>query len=127
MKPESKNIWLPYIDMDLRQIENNLRGPMPSPEGAAYHIQQAAEKILKSVLSDSGINPPKSHNLSTLVAMLPKQHPLWTELEKLERFTVYAIAYRYPSVGLLEAAPETPSIAEIDAWLMELKSLLGKL
>lgn len=35
--------WLAVVDDDLRQV-NNIEGPMPSLNGAAYHCQQAAEK-----------------------------------------------------------------------------------
>lgn len=47
--------WLAVVDDDLRQVTNNLHGPMPSLGGAAYHCQQAAEKLVKAVLVEADI------------------------------------------------------------------------
>lgn len=51
MASEAAAAWLIVVDDDLRQVVNNLHGPLPSLAGAAYHCQQAAEKLVKAVLS----------------------------------------------------------------------------
>jgi HEPN domain-containing protein len=43
--------WLAVVEDDMRQVTNNLYGPAPSLSGAAYHCQQAAEKLVKAVLA----------------------------------------------------------------------------
>lgn len=45
MLSEAAAAWLAVVDDDLRQVVNNLHGPLPSLAGAAYHCQQAAEKL----------------------------------------------------------------------------------
>lgn len=39
---------------------------------AAYHVQQAAEKILKCCLKELGANYTKTHNISSLLNSLPE-------------------------------------------------------
>ncbi len=51
MASEAAAAWLIVVDDALRQVINNLHGPLPSLAGAAYHCQQAAEKLVKAVLS----------------------------------------------------------------------------
>ena len=50
MAADAAASWLKIVDEDLRQVVNNLQGPLPSPAGAAYHCQQAAEKLVKAAL-----------------------------------------------------------------------------
>lgn len=56
MASESAAAWLIVVGDDLRQVVNNLHGPLPSLAGAAYHCQQAAQKLVKAVLVES--RPP---------------------------------------------------------------------
>jgi hypothetical protein len=60
MAAEAVAGWLAVVDDDLRQVVNNLHGPMPSLSGAAYHCQQAAEKLVKAVLVEANIAFPKT-------------------------------------------------------------------
>jgi len=59
--------WLAVVDDDLRQVANNLGGPMPSLSGAAYHCQQAAEKLTKALLVEAEIVFPKTDDIAALV------------------------------------------------------------
>ena len=59
--------WLAVVDDDLRQVVNNLGGPMPSLSGAAYHCQQAAEKLTKALLVEAEIVFPKTDDIAALV------------------------------------------------------------
>jgi hypothetical protein len=63
--------WLAVVDDDLRQVVNNLYGPMPSLIGAAYHCQQAAEKLVKAVLVEASTAFPKTHDIAALVGFWP--------------------------------------------------------
>jgi len=55
MAADAAASWLKIVDEDLRQVVNNLQGPLPSPAGAAYHCQQAAEKLVKAALVKAGL------------------------------------------------------------------------
>ena len=73
-----------------------------SPQSRAYnaicfHVQQCAEKYLKSLLQEEGFTVPKTHDLGKLLDLLLPTHPLWSTLRPaLDILTIYAIDFRYP-------------------------------
>jgi hypothetical protein len=89
-----------------------LRGPLPSPAGAAYHCQQAAEKLVKAVLLQAGLAFPKTHDIAALVGLLPNHPPLKDKLGNFEKLTPFGVAYRYPA----EDEWEIPSAEAIETW-----------
>ena len=95
MASEAVTAWLAIVDDDLRQVVNNLHGPLPSLAGAAYHCQQAAEKLVKAVLVDTRTAFSKTHDIGALVGLLP-----------------VGVAYRYPA----EDVWDIPSAAMIETW-----------
>ena len=108
MAIEAVKPWLAVIDRDIDAIHNNLFGPRPTVTAAAYHCQQAAEKLVKAVLVSLGQNPPKIHNIVALVNAVPADHPLRPLLLPLERFTPYAAAFRYPGATISTTRPTNP-------------------
>lgn len=123
MATEEVQGWLKVVDDDLKQVVNNLRGPMPSRSGAAYHCQQAAEKLVKAVLVQGGIAFPKTHDIAALVGLLPDDHRLKGALRSLEKLTPYGVAYRYPA----EDEWEIPSDATIEGWRTEIETIRSSL
>jgi HEPN domain-containing protein len=121
MAREAALEWLAVAEIDLKAARNCLHGPEPTPQAAAYHCQQAAEKLIKAALVAEGVHPPRSHDIGGLAELLPAGHPLRPAFARLERLTVYAIAYRYPPADMLANPPE-PAVAAVDAWV----ALLGK-
>jgi HEPN domain-containing protein len=107
----------------MRQIVNNLQGPMPSRRGAAYHCQQAAEKLVKAVLAHAGLAFPKTHDIGALVGLLPEGRPLKSKLRIFEKLTPYGVAYRYPA----EDEWEIPTAATIEAWRKEIETVRSML
>lgn len=88
---------------DLRSAELLVAGV---PRQAAYHLQQAVEKVVKALLVREGVDPDRIHQIGRLAHELGAAHPLRAELLKLDRLTVYATAMRYPQPsGRLVAAP----------------------
>ncbi|KYG09446.1 hypothetical protein BE21_17875 [Sorangium cellulosum] len=96
----------------------------PANRLAAYHLQQAAEKLVKAVLVHRKIHPGVEHRIDVLVRMLDASDPWQPLLDPLDRFTPYATTYRYPSpTGRLRASPDAASVlAEVD----ELERLLER-
>jgi len=111
--------WLTVVDDDLKQVVNNLHGPMPSLSGAAYHCQQAAEKLVKAILVKAGISFPKTHDIAALVGLLPDSHPLKRALKGLEKLTPYGVAYRYPA----EDEWEVPTAETIEGCKAEIETI----
>jgi HEPN domain-containing protein len=86
---------------------------------AAYHCQQAAEKLIKAVLLHRGIESGIEHRLDILVDELPDSDPWKARLRPLEIYSPYATTYRYPTPGgRIVAAPDMAQVAK-DADLLE--------
>jgi len=67
-----------------------------SDEIFGFHCQQAAEKLLKALLSHSGISYPRTHNLRLLMDLLAdSEQPLPTDLAELDMLTPYGTLFRY--------------------------------
>jgi HEPN domain-containing protein len=61
-----------------------------------FHCQQAAEKMLKAVLSDLGATFHKTHELGALMDTLARSGaPLPGEFENLDMLTPFGAVYRY--------------------------------
>src|SRR5438128_5317254 len=88
--------WLDPARADLMAARNCLDGPHYLPEIAAYHCQQAAEKLVKAVLIHGGIEPAKSHDIDALVGRLSPVDRIRPALKPLGRYTPYAVSFRDP-------------------------------
>lgn len=65
-------------------------------EVIGFHCQQAAEKMLKALLSAAGGALRKTHDLRTLMEGLAAAgEPLPPEFDSLDAFTPFASVYRY--------------------------------
>ncbi len=96
--PGSAEDWLRYAksDLELARIEK--------PEGVllenlCFHAQQAAEKTLKAVLIFLEIDFPRTHNIRTLLDLLPEGVDVPQEVEESAILTDYAVESRYPMSG----------------------------
>jgi HEPN domain-containing protein len=71
-----------------------------------FHLQQCAEKYLKSRLEEAGIPVAKTHDLEKLLDLVLPVEPLWATLRPaLAAITDYAVEVRYPGrqVSIQEA------------------------
>lgn len=91
---------------------------------AAYHCQQAAEKLIRSVLIHHEIEPGLDHHLDILMSKLPDSEPWKAVLAPLHKFTPYATTYRYATPG--GRVPSAPDPAGIGADADHLAALLAK-
>ena len=67
-----------------------------SDEVVGFHCQQAAEKMLKALLSDLGVAFHKTHELGALMDALARSGaPLPGEFENLDMLTPFGAVYRY--------------------------------
>jgi HEPN domain-containing protein len=70
------------------------------PRHCAFHIEQAAEKLLKAVLTAEGIQFPTTHHqLGMLAGLLPMDHIWRPDLIAFDEFSSYATKVRYPTPG----------------------------
>jgi HEPN domain-containing protein len=99
--------WLGAADTDLRVVRLCL-GEDPVPEAAAYHCQQALEKIAKGHLVLAGVPFRRTHSIDELAAQVAATDaPTGAELRRLAWVTAWGFAYRYP-----EEEPEPPPTLE---------------
>lgn len=87
--------WLRYARSDL-ELASIVRPDEVLFEGLCFHTQQAAEKALKAVLIDKGIPPPKTHNIRTLLELLPQDITIPQKIDDAASLSDYAVVSRYP-------------------------------
>ena len=111
--------WLRYARSDLAYAK------VPRPPGVlweslCFHAQQAAEKAIKAVLVASSIAFPRTHNLETLVELLPHELPTPIEPLKAVGLSHYAAVTRYPgefeSIGEAEYIEAITLASAVVAW-----------
>lgn len=107
--------YLRDVDMDLDAARRLARPKVNRM--AAFHLQQAAEKLVKAVRLSRRLPATVDHDIATLVNGLPDDDPLRVVLEPLDDLTPYATAFRYPSMrGQLPVSPSAEAIeAQADA------------
>lgn len=80
---------------DLRSAEIGLRHEAPL-DTVAFHLQQAAEKLMKGLLASRGIVYPKTHDLDELLDLIPAEFPdIHSFRERLLGWNSYAVEMRY--------------------------------
>ena len=65
-------------------------------EALCFHARQAAEKSLKAVLLKLGIAHPRTHNLKTLLSLLPQSLAVPPDVAASAELSDYAVTARYP-------------------------------
>jgi HEPN domain-containing protein len=115
--------WLSTARADLLAARDCLEGPHLLPGIAAYHCQQAAEKLVKALLIYRGVAPPRSHDIDALAHSLAPDDRQRFGLAELGRLTPYAIAFRYPGE---DTDPEFPDAAEIASWVIDIETRISQ-
>ena len=64
-----------------------------------FHVQQAAEKLLKSWIALLGESYPLTHSIETLLNLLAEQGVDTVPFLELGAYTPYAVEFRYAGVG----------------------------
>lgn len=115
--------WLGKVERDLKMARRACQPSDPMADQAAYHIQQAAEKLAKAALIAHEIRPRKGHVIKISAERLPEEFVYRARFLQLDRFSDYAWAHRYPEEDLSRPPPPVPSLAEAQAWIEELEAL----
>jgi len=88
--------WIHKAENDFRNIELVLPAPDAPFDTVCFHAQQAAEKYLKALLVFLSIPFGRTHDLPELVALLPVDCLVQSEVGDLTELTDAAVATRYP-------------------------------
>lgn len=94
---------------------------------AVYLCEQAAEKVIRAVLTSEGKHAGVRHQLDAMVDLVPDENPLKPALREIDELAAYATAYRYPTpAGRIPDAPPGGElalfIAKVDAVLTDAMS-----
>jgi HEPN domain-containing protein len=115
--------WLRRVERDLRTARLCCETDDPMPEQAAYHVQQAAEKLTKAALVAAQKRPRKGHHIGEFARRLPPSFANRERFLALDRLSDYAWAHRYPEEDLTRQPPRVPSVGEARAWIVEVQTL----
>jgi HEPN domain-containing protein len=111
--------WLEETRRDLLAAAGCIAEKFVVPDRAAFHVQQASEKLAKAALVVHEIRPGRTHDICEIVDALPERFPLRVRFVALDRFSEYAVIFRYPG----EHRPAIPSVAEVETWIEEIEVL----
>ena len=115
--------WIAIARDDIDVARAAIQLARPRAGIAAYHLQQAAEKLFKAMLVLAGQAFRRTHDLDDLADQLASLHPQWQDrLNALRHLTVWGVAYRYP--GLEDEPEPEPSIAEIEQTAVAIGALI---
>jgi HEPN domain-containing protein len=119
--------WLVFVDDDLRTAEILVKSSPPLLLGAAFHCQQAVEKMAKAVLVAVGAEVPKIHDIYELSWRVGVHHTeIGETVRKLGNLTSWATVARYPDVES-DVAPSLDDIRTALPQLIELRRAIAAL
>jgi len=89
--------WIRKAEGDYRVAEKLARTRPPENDFVCFCCQQAAEKFLKALLVELGLNVPRTHNLEDLLGLLRPHHSgLFALRRGLLFLNRFAVDTRYP-------------------------------
>jgi len=113
MPPELADVraWLEKADRDLRTAGAALRQRPPITDTAAFHVQQAIEKLLKAYLVSRALAFERIHDLEMLLDHCARADAAFAALKpRVAPLTAYAVRFRYPG-------PADPPVKSVRAAL----------
>ena len=91
---------------------------------AIYLCEQAAEKIIRAVLTSEGKHAGIKHHLDAMVGLVPNENPLKPFLREIEELAAYATTYRYPTSS--GRVIPSPTSTEFDALASKAREALNR-
>ena len=90
--------WIQKAERDYATAAREIAAlEQPNYDAVCFHAQQCIEKLMKGLIIQRGIMPPKTHDLAYLSQFLAPVCPEWSwPLEDLRFLTRAAVAFRYP-------------------------------
>jgi HEPN domain-containing protein len=96
---KSTREWVRKAEEDYLAANQISQSEVPLHDTVCFHCQQCAEKYLKGLMEELGLDVPKTHVLVLLLTALAPFHP---ELRSLRRglifLTTFAVDSRYPGL-----------------------------
>jgi HEPN domain-containing protein len=103
---EHAELLLHKAQQDEFALEKLISDPALPDEIIGFHAQQAIEKTLKAVLTNSAIYYGRTHNLGVLLDLLRTNGFSFPgEFEEIRRLTPFAVDFRYEDMPLMLRKP----------------------
>jgi len=98
--PDRPEVLLHKARQDELVVERLLGDRDVDDDTLGLHAQQAAEKLLKAVLTSRNVDYPRTHNLGVLIELLASNGiELPAELADIDRLTPFGTVFRYDEVS----------------------------
>ena len=108
--------WTTKGNNDLKTAVHTLKLGKDCPtDTVCFHAQQCVEKYLKAFLVALEKPFPKTHDVESLVSLIPKSVHIGLTVEEQRRLTEYATVLRYPGpyeAVLLSEAKQAVKLAQ---------------
>jgi HEPN domain-containing protein len=92
--------WITKAEDDLRIAEHALAlGEECPSDMVCFHAQQCAEKYLEALLAYHGVDPPRTHDLTEILPLLPPGVDVDRGVDELAELNPYAVDVRYPGLS----------------------------
>jgi len=120
--------WIKVARADQRAATLCVQSDPPLHDVAAFHCQQAAEKLLKAFLVRANQDFGKTHDLAKLGYLVTMQFPSITPLvTAMQDWTAWSVAYRYPGEAGPEPEPSAEELSRAPDLIARLESALRSL
>jgi HEPN domain-containing protein len=104
--------WLRKAENDLTTAAHTLKlGETCPADTVCFHAQQCIEKYLKALLVLEGKDFPRTHDLETLMRLIPIELRPDLSAEEQARLTEYATSARYPGWEQISLAAARRAVA----------------
>ncbi len=101
-------------DADLSLLDEVLHSARVTDDIVGFHCQQAAEKLLKALLSSRSVAFPRTHSLRHLMDLLADAgQGLPAQLGNLDMLTPYGTVFRYEDPGGEPALDRSAALAMV--------------
>lgn len=113
--------WIRKSDNDRRAADNLMRSSPPLHDEVCFHCQQCAEKFIKAIFTQRGVEFPKTHD-QFKVARLLNLDPTFLEAitDDLALLTPFAVDFRYPDANLSNAEEASAACERLKSALLPL-------
>ncbi len=123
---EQALLFLKKASADSTLLSEIVSSERISDEIFGFHAQQAAEKLLKALLSEKSVNFPRTHNLRLLMDLLADAGlSLPSSLADLDLLTSYGTLFRYEDIPAETALDRHAALAMVTALTELVERTLG--
>ena len=93
----SEEVIAGYLRIAKQDLEGAVALDQVGNRNSIYLCSQAAEKVIRAVLTSESIHAGISHQLDLMIDQVPDENPIKPLLREVQSLSVFATAFRYPT------------------------------